>query len=90
MTGLPLAPRIALGILIAAMALALFRLIRGPSTPDRVVALDLMSTLTVGIIAVYTMATREPQLLGAATVLALLAFLGTVGFARYLEKRVRE
>ncbi len=89
MTGLPVSPRLVLGMLVAAMALTLVRLLRGPSTPDRVVALELVSTLSVGMIAVYTIDTNEPQLLGPATVLALLAFLGTVAFARYLEKKAR-
>lgn len=89
MTDLPVSPRVVLGMLVAAMVLALVRLLRGPSTPDRVVALELVSTLSVGVIAVYTIDTNETQLLGAATVLALLAFLGTVAFARYLEKKAR-
>lgn len=77
---------IAFAILLAAVALAFVRLVRGPSLPDRVVALDLMSTLAVGIIAVYAIATDQPVFLDVAIVLALIAFLGTVAFARYVEK----
>lgn len=74
-------------MLSIAMLLAFLRLVRGPRLPDRVVALDLMATLAVGIIAVYAIATAQPILLLPATVLALIAFLGTVAFARYIEKR---
>jgi multicomponent Na+:H+ antiporter subunit F len=52
-----------------------------------VIALDLVSTQAEGIIGAATIITREPFLLRAAIVLALITFLGTVAFARYLEKR---
>lgn len=77
----------ALLLLAAGMALALVRLLRGPSLPDRVVALDLMSTITVGIIAVHAILSGETVYLDAAVILALIAFLGTVAFARYLAMR---
>lgn len=76
----------ALGMFTVALFAALYRLVRGPSLPDRVVALDLTALLVVGVIATYEILTREPVLLDAAIVLALVAFLGTVGFARYLER----
>lgn len=74
----------------AGMFLAFIRLVRGPSLPDRVVALDLMGLLAVGIIAIYHIAAEQPALLDAATVLALVAFLATVAFARYVERRGRD
>jgi multicomponent Na+:H+ antiporter subunit F len=75
-------------LLSLAVLMAFVRLARGPSLPDRVVALDLLATLAIGMIAVYSVARNQPVLLDVAIVLALLAFLGTVAFARYLEKRV--
>ena len=78
---------LALAMCGAGMFLTLIRLIRGPSLPDRVVALDLMGLLAVGIIAAYVIAAEQPVLLDAATVLTLVAFLGTVAFARYVERR---
>jgi len=80
----------AIGMSGIAMLLALGRLVYGPTLPDRVVALDLIGIITIGIIAAYDIATEQPLLLDAATVLALVAFLGTVAFARYLEKRGRD
>jgi multicomponent Na+:H+ antiporter subunit F len=74
-------------MLMVAIILAFVRLMRGPSLPDRVVALDLTSTLSLGIIAAFAVASGETVYLDVGIVLALIAFLGTVAFARYLEKR---
>lgn len=73
-------------MLTVGVFLAFSRLVRGPSLPDRVVALDLIATLVMGIIATYAIATGQFVFLDVAIVLALIAFLGTVAFARYLEK----
>lgn len=73
-----------------AFFLAFIRLVRGPSLPDRVVALDFIGTLTVGTIAAYEVLMNQSTLLDAALVVALVAFLGTVAFARYVERRARD
>ena len=73
-----------------AMFLAFFRLVLGPSLPDRVVALDLIGLIAVGIIAAYDILTEQPILLDAATVVALVSFLGTVAFAHYIERRQQD
>ena len=75
-----------LGLLLFAMFLAFARLVRGPSLPARVVALDMMASLAVGIIAVYAVATDQTIFLDVASVLALIGFLGTVAFAYFVEK----
>jgi multicomponent Na+:H+ antiporter subunit F len=77
----------ALAMTGVALLLAFLRLVRGPSLLDRVVCLDLIGTLSVGMIAAYDIATEQPVLLDAATVVALVAFLGTVAFARYVERK---
>ncbi len=77
-----------LPILAIAMILALVRLLLGPSLPDRVVALDLMTSLGIGTIATYAIATEQAALLDVAIVLALVSFLGTVAFAYYIERTV--
>jgi multicomponent Na+:H+ antiporter subunit F len=73
----------------AALFLTFFRLVRGPSLLDRVVALELTATLVVGIIAVYAIATEEPALIDVAIALALVVFLGAVALARYAERAMR-
>jgi multicomponent Na+:H+ antiporter subunit F len=52
-----------------------------------VVALDLISILAAGMTAVYAIAAEQPVFLDVALVLALISFLGTVAFARYLERQ---
>jgi multicomponent Na+:H+ antiporter subunit F len=76
-------------ILGLAILLVVFRLLRGPTLPDRVVALDMIATLAAGAIAVYAVREREPVFLFVAVVLALVMFVGTVAFGFYLEKGIR-
>lgn len=76
-------------LLIAALVLAFVRLVRGPSMPDRVVALDLVSAIVVAFTALYSITTNQPVLLDVAIGIALITFLGTVAFAQYIERRVR-
>ncbi len=76
-------------MLTIAFFLAFYRLLRGPTLPDRVVALDLIAAITVGFIAVYAIDTDQRVFLDAAIVVALITFLGTVAFAQYLERRAR-
>ena len=74
------------GLLIVSMFLAFIRLVRGPSLPDRVVALDLIAVTAVGLIGVYAVSTDQPIYIDEAMVLALIAFLGTSAFAHFIEK----
>lgn len=77
-----------LPILFVAVLLAGYRLLRGPSLPDRVVALDLMGAIGVAIAATYSLVTGQEGYLDVAMVLALISFLGTVAFAIYLKRSV--
>ncbi|HEX5084688.1 MAG TPA: monovalent cation/H+ antiporter complex subunit F [Blastocatellia bacterium] len=69
-----------------AMALAFARLIRGPSLPDRAVALDLMTVLAMGMIAAYGIGADQSVFLDVAVVLALVSFVATIAFAAYVER----
>ncbi len=75
-----------LAVLSIGIVLAFVRLLLGPNIPDRLVALELLTTVGVGIAALYCIAFDEPVYLDVAIVLALVAFLGTVTFSRYIEK----
>lgn len=75
-----------IAFLIAAVLFCLYRVALGPSLPDRVVGLDLLSSVTVGFIAVYAVVSGEIIYIDVAMVLALIAFLGTVAFAYFIEK----
>jgi multicomponent Na+:H+ antiporter subunit F len=74
-------------VLAIVIALAFYRLVRGPSVADRVVALDLMSTIGLALIAAYALYRNQPPFLDVGIVLALIGFLGTVAFAYYIERR---
>ena len=76
-------------MLMAALLLAFVRLAVGPSMPDRVVALDLIANLVVAMTALYAITTNQQVLLDVAIGIALITFLGTVAFARYIERSAR-
>jgi multicomponent Na+:H+ antiporter subunit F len=75
----------ALTLLALTIALSFIRLYKGPSLPDRVVALDLLTTVGIAITAVYAVITERPVILDVATILALISFLGTIAFAYYID-----
>ena len=75
------------GLLGLAALLACWRLLRGPSLPDRVVALDLMAAVAVAVCALAAVVHDQPAYLDVAMGIALITFVGTVAFARYLEGR---
>jgi multicomponent Na+:H+ antiporter subunit F len=75
-----------LSVLAAAAVLAGFRLLRGPSLADRVASLDLLVVILIATAGVWTVATGDSWYLDAALVLAVLGFVATVAFARYMEK----
>jgi multicomponent Na+:H+ antiporter subunit F len=74
----------------ASLVLALARAARGPSLPDRVVGLELTSMTSVGIVLVRAVQVGSGYFLDIAMVLALVAFLGSVALAYYIEKRAPE
>lgn len=73
-------------VLMVALVLTVARLIMGPTLPDRVVALELIAAIVVGLIGTYSIATNVPDFIDVAIVMALMAFLAAIGFASYLEK----
>ena len=89
MTDLPVFLTLCLYIGFASLAtsliLAFIRLVIGHSLADRVVALDLMVALVIAFIALFSITRQETVFLDANIALALVAFLSTVAFARYVE-----
>lgn len=76
----------ALTIVSAAILIAFVRVVRGPTLPDRVVAVDLIGVSSVGLMVLGAASTREREFLDGAIVTALLAFLGTIAYSRYVVK----
>jgi len=66
---------------------AFVRLIIGPSLPDRVVALDMMTVLLVSFCGLYAIQSEDGAFVDVAIVLALVGFLATVALARFVERR---
>ena len=79
-----------LPVLALSLALASWRALGGPHLADRVVGIDLATTITIALVAALAVRTGQSALLDVGLVVALIAFLGTVGFARYIETRARE
>jgi multicomponent Na+:H+ antiporter subunit F len=79
-----------LGALALAMVLAFVRLLRGPSLADRVVAVDLISMIGVALCGAYALAHEKAVFLDVGIVVALITFVGTVAFARYVEQRAQK
>ena len=69
-----------------ALLVAFIRLVKGPTLPDRVVAMDLFGVLVVGLIVVLAGSSGVHATLDAAIVIALVGFLGTVAYATYVER----
>lgn len=78
---------VVVGLLAAAILLAMTRLVVGPELPDRVVAFEVMAMGVLGSLAWATVAYEELAILDAGLVLALVAFVATVGFARFILVR---
>ncbi|MBX3182718.1 MAG: cation:proton antiporter [Polyangiaceae bacterium] len=77
---------IVLALLGLALLIAFVRLWLGPTLPDRVVSMDLIAVLTVGVIVTASAGSGQRALLDAAFVIALVGFMGTVAYAWYIEK----
>lgn len=79
---------IVMPVLALSAMCATLRIVRGPSLADRVVALDLLGAICIAVVAAFALAVDEPVFVDVALAVALIGFLGTVAFARYLERGV--
>ncbi len=73
--------------LLACCFLCLYRIGRGPSAPDRTVAIDILGIVIVGFCALLSLATGKDFYLNIAMAWALLSFIGTIALAKFLEGR---
>ena len=77
------------GALLLAAAVTLlagYRVIRGPTVPDRVVALDTIATNVVAIAVLYALSTGEGLFVTVSLVLAIIGFISTISVAQYLTE----
>ncbi len=73
--------------LVGCCAMCLYRIGRGPTAPDRMVAIDILGTVVVGFVGILTALTGKEYLLNVAIVWALISFVGTLALAKYLGRR---
>ncbi len=73
-------------LLALAMLGLIYRVVKGPTVPDRVIALDAMGVNLVSITAVLSMLLNSHNYLDIILLIGILAFIGTVAFAKFLEK----
>jgi len=78
---------ISLIIIAISFGLILIRLFKGPTLPDRIVALDMITTGAIGFIGVYAIITNSTKILDVGLIIGLISFLGTVAFAMFIERR---
>jgi len=67
--------------------LCLYRIGRGPSAPDRTVAIDILGIVIVGFCALLSLGTKKDFYLNVALAWALLSFIGSLALAKFLEGR---
>jgi multicomponent Na+:H+ antiporter subunit F len=77
---------IASTMLAVSAGMAFLRLLKGPTVPDRVIAIDLIGVLMVCLLVVTAAATEQQAFLDVAMVVALISFVGTVAYSRYIER----
>jgi multicomponent Na+:H+ antiporter subunit F len=75
------------GFLLIAFIISLYRLVKGPTVNDRIVALDLIASIVMGFILVYAISSGKPIYFDVAISIALVSFMGTVGISTYLRTK---
>lgn len=76
-----------LPLLSISMLLIFIRLMKGPKLIDKVIALDLIVIVGIGTFAAYAMLYNKSVIIDISLILALIAFLSTIAFAYYYERR---
>ncbi|WEX78353.1 cation:proton antiporter [Sinorhizobium numidicum] len=78
---------LALVLLSLALLMTVLRIIRGPTLPDRVLGLDMLVAIAIGLIAVIAIKTGFSLYIDIAIALGLVGFLATIAFARFILAR---
>lgn len=78
---------VSIALIALSLLIAFVRMVLGPTLADRVVALDMMTTLIIAFCGIVAVLTSDSAFLDVAIVLALVGFLATVALARYAERR---
>lgn len=77
-----------LSLFAVSIAIALYRIIRGPSMPDRAVGLDMIGVNLVSGIAVFSILLQTKVFLDVILILGILAWIGTIAFSKFIERGI--
>lgn len=80
--------KISLVLFAIAIAIALLRIILGPSMPDRVLALDVIGVNLISAIAIVSILLKTTAFLEAILILGILSFIGTIAYSKFIERGV--
>lgn len=80
--------KVSLVLFAIAIAIALLRIILGPSMPDRVLALDVIGVNLISAIAVVSILLKTTAFLEAILILGILSFIGTIAYSKFIERGV--
>jgi multisubunit Na+/H+ antiporter MnhF subunit len=76
-------------MLLISLVLVIYRLVRGPTLPDRAVAGDQVAIHVVSLIAVYSMSSQQPILIDLVIVVAIVGFLSMAVIGIYIDRAAR-
>ncbi|MCD4821446.1 MULTISPECIES: cation:proton antiporter [Methanococcoides] len=77
---------ISITFMVIAIIPCIYRVIKGPTIPDRVIAVDAMTTVIVVILGIYSYMQESAFFMDVALVLAIISFVGTVTISKYLDE----
>jgi len=75
---------VAFALVAAAFAMSIFRLLKGPAAPDRILALDTLYINAIALLVLLGIHLASPFYFEAALLIALMGFVGTVALAKFL------
>lgn len=79
---------ISLVLFSTTIAIAVIRIVLGPSMPDRVIALDMIGVNLIAMIAVVSIMLKTKAFLEVILILGILSFIGTIAFSKFIERGV--
>jgi multicomponent Na+:H+ antiporter subunit F len=78
---------IAFAFLMSAMIITLARLLKGPSVNDRIAAMDLIASIIMGVILVYSVLINNAMYFDVPLIISLISFIGTIAVSTYLKQK---
>ncbi len=79
-----------MGILLLALILTIIRLVKGPSTPDRIVSLDMIGSILIGMVLCLGIVKDNKVYIDVVLIITLILFVGTVAMSKYLTKNANK